>query len=219
MNGIPSCPLGMPFVTRFLVPRDKMEHDGNYLLYLNFRTASLNGWAPIALQKIFLSHPVSSPSKVSNISPLDFFKLIQSHSAIRCTDLYSLIQTLMEKENKQTSTFKRQFAIEPSVSAMKKDEKETFNGEPTQAARPAMDENIPDTTNITPRRVDPSAATSDTNAIKAAPADDYLTGLMLAAVLAAVTMAAFLVLLDLSVVVTVGYGFSFGTLLASTLCF
>jgi hypothetical protein len=125
----------------------------------------------------------------------------------------------MEKENKQTSAFKRQFAIEPSVSAMKRDEKETFNGEPTQSARQAMDENIPDTTNITPGSVDPSAATSDTNAVKAAPADDYLTGLKLTTVLAAVTMAAFLMLLDLSVVVTVGYGFSFGTLLTSTLCF
>jgi hypothetical protein len=83
-------------------------------------------------------------------------------------------------------------------------EKETFNGEPTQVARPATDENILDTTNITPGSVDPSSATSDTNAVKAAPADDYLTGLKLTAVLAAVTTAAFLMLLDLSVVVTVG---------------
>lgn len=51
MNGIPSCPLGIPFVARFLVPRDMMEHDGNYLLWLNFRRASLNRWGPIALQK------------------------------------------------------------------------------------------------------------------------------------------------------------------------
>jgi hypothetical protein len=101
---------------------------------------------------------------------------------------------------------------------MKREEKETFNGEPTQSARQAMDENIPDTTNITPGRAGQSAATSDTNATKAAPADDYLTGLKLAAVLAAVTMAAFLMLLDLSVVVTVGYKFSFKTILASMLC-
>jgi hypothetical protein len=102
---------------------------------------------------------------------------------------------------------------------MKRDEKETFNGESTQTARPAVDENIPDTTNITTGSVDSSAATADTNAVKAAPADDYLTGLKLVAVLAAVTMAAFLMLLDLSVVVTVCYRFSFGTLLASILCF
>jgi hypothetical protein len=125
----------------------------------------------------------------------------------------------MEKENKQTSTSERQFATEPSASAMERDEKETFNDEPTHSARPAMNENIPDTTNITPGSVDSSAATADTNAVKAAPADDYLTGLKLVAVLAAVTMAAFLMLLDLSVVVTVGYGFGFGTLFASILCF
>jgi hypothetical protein len=111
----------------------------------------------------------------------------------------------MEKENKQTSTFERQLATVPSVSAIEREEKETLNGEPTQSAHPAMDENIPDTTNITPGSVHPSAATSETKIIKAAPADDYLTGLKLAAVLAAVTMAAFLMLLDLSVVVTVSY--------------
>jgi hypothetical protein len=125
----------------------------------------------------------------------------------------------MEKENNQTSTFDRQSAIEPSVSAIEREEKETFNGQPTQAAHPAMDKNIPDTTDIEPESLGPSTATSDTNMTKAAPADDYLTGLKLAAVLAAVTMAAFLMILDLSVVVTVGYGFSFGALLTFMLFF
>jgi len=122
----------------------------------------------------------------------------------------------MEKENKKTPTSDRQSAIEPSISTMEREEKETSNGQPTQAAHEAMDENIPDTKYVTPESVGQGTTTSDTNTTKAAPADDYLTGLKLAAVLAAVTMAAFLMILDLSVVVTVSYGFSFGALL--TLC-
>jgi hypothetical protein len=125
----------------------------------------------------------------------------------------------MEKENKKTSAFDRQSVIEPSVSEMETEEKETFNGQPTQAAHPATDENISGTTDITLESVGPSTATSDTNTAKAAPADDYLTGLKLAAVLAAVTMATFLMTLDLSVAVTVGYGFSFGALLTFMLFF
>jgi hypothetical protein len=122
----------------------------------------------------------------------------------------------MEKENKKAPTFDRQSAIEPSSSAMEREEKETFNGQPTLAAHEAMDENISDTKNITPESAGQGTATPDTNTTKATPADDYLTGLKLAAVLAAVTMAAFLMILDLSVVVTVSYEFSFGALLTFT---
>lgn len=102
---------------------------------------------------------------------------------------------------------------------MEREEKDTFSSQPTtRAAHPEMDENIPDTTNIKPESVGPNTATSDNNTTSVAPADDYLTGLKLGAVLAAVTMAAFLMILDLSVVVTLGYVFSFGALWPSC-CF
>jgi hypothetical protein len=96
---------------------------------------------------------------------------------------------------------------------MERDEKEVWNGQSNEAARPGIDENVPDPTDITPESVGPKTATSDTSTTRAAPADDYLTGLKLGAVLAAVTMGAFLMILDLSVVVTVGYAQRFEALL------
>jgi hypothetical protein len=99
---------------------------------------------------------------------------------------------------------------------MERDEKEVWNGQSNEAARPGIDENVPDPTDITPESVGPKTATSDTSTTRAAPTDDYLTGLKLAAVLAAVTMGAFLMILDLSVVVTVGYAQRFEALLTSS---
>lgn len=90
--------------------------------------------------------------------------------------------------------------------------KENLNDKPTKDFHPARDENIQDTTDLNSKNLGPSTAASNTNATDAATEDDYLTGLKLVAVLAGVTMAAFLMILDLSVVVTVSYQFIFGTL-------
>jgi Co/Zn/Cd efflux system component len=70
-----------------------------------------------------------------------------------------------------------------------------------------MDEDIRDAKNGASEDASPSTGASNTTTTKPAAADDYLTGWKLAAVLAAVTMAAFLMILDLSVVVTVSYQF------------
>jgi hypothetical protein len=100
---------------------------------------------------------------------------------------------------------------------MEREEKEPTNGQPTHAAHPAKDESTPDTTDITPGSTGPDTARLDTNTTKDTAADDYVTGLRLAALLAAITMAAFLMILDLSVVVTVRLWCSFGDVLSFVL--
>jgi hypothetical protein len=82
-----------------VVPRDMMEHDRNYLLLPRFSKGVFKWMGSCLTKDYFLGHRVGNPSKVSKDSPLDFFKLIHSQSAIRCTGLHSLIQTLVEKEN------------------------------------------------------------------------------------------------------------------------
>lgn len=135
--------------------------------------------------------------------------VLQTISLRRWVSRLALINTEMEQENNHISTAGRQAPVEYPVSVMAKGEKETFNGEPTPPANLATDGGMTDTTDVTPGSVKKVIAASHTGLTEPSPADDYLNGLKLAAVLAAVTMAAFLMILDLSVVVTVRFTFIF----------
>ncbi|KAH8807090.1 major facilitator superfamily domain-containing protein [Xylogone sp. PMI_703] len=85
---------------------------------------------------------------------------------------------------------------------MEREEKDAFDGLQTEGTRPSVDENLSSTPVIRPEGEIPSTGSLDNDKTKATAGDDYLTGLKLVVVLAAVTMAAFLMILDLSVVVT-----------------
>lgn len=87
---------------------------------------------------------------------------------------------------------------------MERDAKEVFQNQSARKVDRAQ-EDTPSTAHIKANVGARSNRETDTVADKSAPGDGYLSGLKLAFVITAVTMAAALMILDLSVVVTVRY--------------
>jgi hypothetical protein len=98
---------------------------------------------------------------------------------------------------------------------MEKEDPPSITGEGQPLSQPPTPEKIPNTTNTPPESEAPSTTTEPTTT-NSPLAPESLTGLKLAAVLAAVTMAAFLMILDLSVIVTVSHCHFHCTLLTFT---
>ena len=113
----------------------------------------------------------------------------------------------MQQSPERTSITRRQLTVDEIVLVARDAEKEASESETAQPNSLAAKGETMDTRDIRMESAEAGTEASQSQPTDNVSADGYLTGLKLAAVLASITMAAFLMILDLSVVVTVSHTF------------